>query len=314
MVDFDKKQEDIISDYYSTIGKFNNVSKLIAQKEYEINEHDTEDIKKIKEGQQREILVDLGRIAEMAFKYIIKIRRMELFPNEPYLDTNIDGNIVKGFRDKGTLSAPVIKDLGNKVHASKEDIEAILNVSSIGPKAHDFNYLYLIIEKLMPDIYDRLKEFMTIKIKSDKLKKIFEEEEVKYPVFIAFPNDATKTKNERNEEEREIKELLKQRNFTISESGDIFTRLRYYSNNPFDKEFNINEIYDVISNIITFIQIIHLNNENFDFNLEIAFSYYILKNDPSISKFTIEEINQIYSHEKVKMDVNHIMDCIFYTY
>ena len=80
----------------------------------------------------------------MAFKYLIKIRRMELFPNEPYADCVINGNIVKGFKDKATLSSGVVKDLGNKVHASIQDIDEILNFSSVGPKAHDFSYLYLI--------------------------------------------------------------------------------------------------------------------------------------------------------------------------
>ena len=100
MVDFDKKIEDIVSDYYKTIGKFNNVSSLISQKVYEFDVHDDDEKRKEKEGQREELLIDLGRIAEMAFKYIIKIRRMELYPNEPYLDANIAGNTVKGFRDK----------------------------------------------------------------------------------------------------------------------------------------------------------------------------------------------------------------------
>ena len=313
MLDFDKKIDDIISDYYSTIGKFNNVSALISQKKYEFNELDDEETRKEKEGQQREILVDLGRIAEMAFKYIIKIRRMELYPNEPYLDSNINGNIVKGFRDKETLTAAVVKDLGNRVHSSKEDIESILKVSGIGPKAHDFNYLYLIINKLMPDIYDKLNEFMKIKIKSNNIKKFFEEEDMGYPIFVVFPNEVTKSKNERNQEEKEIKELLRKREITIAHSGDIFTRLRYYSNNPFDKNFNIDEIYDVVSNIITFIKTVHLYNEKIDFDPEIAFSYYTLKNNCNLSKFSTEEIFKIYSHNKIKTDRTHIMDSIFYS-
>ena len=313
IVDFNKKKEDITEDYYSTIGGFDNVSVLLSQKLWEVNEHDDDETKKIKEGRQRDILVALGKIAEMAFKYIIKIRRMELFPNEPYLDTNINGNIVKGFRDKEKLPAGVIRDFGNRVHASTSDIDSILNVAGVGPKAHDFNYLYLIIEKLMPDVYDNLKTFMEIKIKSENIAKIFKEEEIEYPIFTVFPNDSLKTKKEEDDEEKQIRALIAKRNSTIVYSGDIFTRLRYYSNNPFDKNFNIEEIYDVVANIISFIKVIHLYDENLDFNPEIAFSYYKLKNNPSLSKFNKEEITKIYSHNKIKTNCDHIMDSIFYS-
>lgn len=313
IVDFNKKKEDITEDYYSTIGGFDNVSVLLSQKEWEVTEHDDDETKKIKEGRQRDILVALGKIAEMAFKYIIKIRRMELFPNEPYLDTNINGNIVKGFRDKEKLPAGVIRDFGNRVHASTSDIDSILNVAGVGPKAHDFNYLYLIIEKLMPDVYDNLKTFMEIKIKSENIAKIFKEEEIEYPIFTVFPNDSLKTKKEEDDEEKQIRALIAKRNSTIVYSGDIFTRLRYYSNNPFDKNFNIEEIYDVVANIISFIKVIHLYDENLDFNPEIAFSYYKLKNNPSLSKFNKEEITKIYSHNKIKTNCDHIMDSIFYS-
>ena len=46
MVDFEEKMKDIISDYYSTIGKFNNVSNLISLELHEINENDSEEIKR----------------------------------------------------------------------------------------------------------------------------------------------------------------------------------------------------------------------------------------------------------------------------
>ena len=313
IVDFNEKIEDITKDYYSTIGAFDNVSVLLSQKVWEVTENDDEETIKTKEGRKDDLLVDLGRIAEMAFKYIIKIRRMELYPNEPYLDTVVNGNLTKGFKDKGTLTAGVIRDFGNHVHASTGDVDLILNVSGVGPKAHNFNYLYLIIEKLMPDVYDKLKTFMEIKIKSENIAKIFKEEEIEYPIFTVFPNDSLKTKKEEDEEEKQIRQLIAKRNSTIVYSGDIFTRLRYYSNNPFDKNFNIEEIYDVVANIISFIKVIHLYDENLDFNPEIAFSYYKLKNNPSLSKFNKEEITKIYSHNKIKTNCDHIMDSIFYS-
>ena len=216
MVDRREKLEDILSDYYSTIGKFNNVTNLIKDKSYEIKDTDAEDTKRIKEGQQREILVDLGRIAEMAFKYLIRLRRMELFPNEPYSDTvDTHGNPVRGFKDKETLKTGVIREIGNKVHASNSDIDSILNVSGIGPVSHNFNYLYLIIDKLMADVGTRFNEITSLNIRSEIARKVLEEEEYYFDKdFIAFPNTALKSDKEISEEEKKVIEKINKRNTT----------------------------------------------------------------------------------------------------
>ena len=315
MVDRHEKLEDILSDYYNTIGKFNNVTSLIKDKSYEIKDTDDEDTKRIKEGQQREILVDLGRIAEMAFKYLIKLRRMELFPNESYLDTvDNNGNTVRGFKDKETLKAGVIREIGNKVHASTSDIDSILNVSGIGPISHNFNFLYLLIDKLMPDVRDKFNQITSLNIKSEIARKVLEEEKYHFDLeFIAFPNTDLTSDKEHSEKEKRAIEKINKRNSMISSSGDIFTRLRYYANNPFDKNFNIDEVYEMVEDIIFFIKIVHMSNENLNLNTDIAFSYYILKNNPNLSKFNIDEINQLYSHKKIKDNVYHLLDCIYFS-
>ena len=314
MVDFNEKMEDILSDYYNTIGKFNNVSNLVKDKAYEINDTDVEETKKIKEGQQREILVDLGRVAEMAFKYLIKIRRMNLFPKEPYLDTvDVAGATVRGFKDKETLKTSVIKEIGNKVHATQTDIDAVLNVSGIGPTSHNFNYLYLIIDKLMPDIRNNFNEVTSLNIKSQIASKVLKEEDSLEREYITFPNIALKTAEEHNKERKHVIDSINKRNALISASGDIFTRLRYYANNPFDKKFDIEEVYKLVEDIIFFIELVHMNNENLNFNPEVSFSYYILKNNPNLTRFTKEEIEKIYSLNKVKDNPSHLLDCIYFS-
>jgi len=313
MVDFEEKMKDIISDYYSTIGKFNNVSNLILSKSYLVNENDSEETKREKEGQRREILVDLGRVAEMAFKYLIKIRRMELFPNEPYNDSVINGNVVKGFKDKATLSLGVVKDLGNKVHASKQDIEEILNFSSVGPKAHDFSYLYLIIDKLMPDIREKLNEITILLIKSNNSANVIYEEELDNYEYIAFPNKLLTYFDEQDEEQQMLIELIEKRNETIFHSGDIFTRLRYYSNNPFDKKFDVAEVYKMVTQIVYFIKLVHLYNEKISFNSEVVFSYSVLYNCSNFCRFTENELRQLYMHDKFQNNPFDIMNCMFFS-
>jgi len=313
--DYSKKIEDITTDYYSTIGKFNNVTHLLELKNYEILESDSEETKKIKEGMQREILVDLGRVAEMALKYIIKIKRIELYPDEPYYDIKKDGMTTKGFKDRGKITADVVKDLGSKVQASKEDIESILNVTGIGPKAHDFYYLYQIVQKFMPEIMTKLDKFTEMLVKSINIRDICSKSDIEYLHFIAFPNKAYeyKTSDTTKEEEKEIIELINQRNITIANNGDIFTRLRYYSNNPFDKKFDIYEIYGAILFIIEFIKTIHLQNENLNFDPEIAFSFYTMINNTKSTRFEDVEIKQIYENIKISSNYDSLVNCFFYS-
>jgi glucosamine-6-phosphate deaminase len=86
---------------------------------------------------------------------------------------------------------------------------------------------------------------------------------------------------------------------TIKQSGDIFTRLRYYSNNPQDKEFNIDNIFNTINYFIKYIKIIHTNNDNLDFNLDEYFglspeheqSYYYFMNKHLFRGLDIDERN-----------------------
>ena len=313
MIDVTAKMNDILSDYYSTIGKFKNVSESISLNTFRINEKDDEETKKEKEGQQREILIDLGRVAEMAFKYIIKIRRMELYPNEPYLDTVIDGHTVKGFKEKETLTGAVIRDLANKVSFPQSEVDSILNVPGIGPKAHNFNYLYSIIDKLMPDVKNKLNEVISMKFKSNNIASVLDDFKFFEEQYVVFPNASLKSTEDMEKERIQIINLINNRIQTIEESGDIFTRLRYFANNPFDKEFDIDEVYNMVSDIILFIKLIHISNENLHFNPEISFSYYTLTNNPNFSRFSMEDIKKIYSHNKIKDNAIHIMDAIFYS-
>ena len=312
MVDFDKKMNDIISDYYSAIGKFMNVSETISLNTFKIDDNDDEEMMKVKEGCQREILIDLGRVAELAFKYIIKIRRMELYPNEPYENIEVDGHKIRGFKDKETLNDGVIRDFANKVGFPQSQVDSIVNVAGIGPKAHNFNYLYSIVDRLMPDVKNKLNEVIGIKFKSNNIADVVDERDLDEE-YVVFPNESLKTRVDMEKERMDIINLINSRIQTIEDSGDIFTRLRYFANNPFDKTFDIEEVYELVKDIVLFIRLVHLSNENLYFNPEIAFSFDTLKNNPDYSRFSINDIKRIYSHDKVKDNTSAIMDAIFYS-
>ncbi|MBE6160237.1 MAG: hypothetical protein E7157_04235 [Lactobacillales bacterium] len=320
MIDFDKKMDDIISDYYSTIGKFDNVSNLMSLRNYTINENDDDETKRIKEARKNELLIDLGRVAELAFKYLIKIRRANLFPNEPYSDTIINGNKVKGFKEKETLSAGVIRELGTKAKASNDDINFLINFEGMKPHSHNFYYLYLIIDKFMPDIKDKINEIVGLKLKSDYVDENSDKFYSEALMYFLFPNcEVIKSDIENEGLAEKIRNETQKMKETISYSGDIFTRLRYYANNTFDKSFSVEELYTMVSKIIFFIKIVHFFNEKLDFDPEVAFSYYLLKNDDRICKFdnnitlSDDNIKEIYAHNKYSKNADIIMISLFCT-
>ena len=70
---------DIDEDYYGCIGAYENVSLLLKNmSSLKIKSGDTSETKFIKKGRKKDILVDLGRIGELAYKYLLKLKQVEI--------------------------------------------------------------------------------------------------------------------------------------------------------------------------------------------------------------------------------------------
>lgn len=312
MVDYNLKMEDIVSDYYQLIGKFNLITHNIVNKDLIIRENTNNDEKKIIEAEQKELLIDLGRVAELAFKYIIKIKRLEMYPNEPYNSSEQN----KGFKDKETLYKAVVRDMGNQLHISQNVVDKIFLTNGIGPDAHNFNYLYTIINILFPEIDNSFKKFIELKEKSEIIKEELDYEDDLFKVgYISFPDEELgKVLNKSKIKiEDEILININKKMQTIKESGDIFTRLRYFSNNPNDKDFDIQKIYNLVSNIVDFVKAIHLNKENLNINPNLLFASYSLYQHQNSLRLKYDDIKKLMENTKIQNNPTILMDAIFYS-
>ena len=291
------KMENIIGDYYLCLGAFNNCIELYNQREsFKISENDTEEEKKIKIAQMNDLLSNLGKVGEKALKYIIALQKVKIAPNEDLrsLEAVYRGdNAIKHFA----------KQLG--IDLEDKNIQEIFDYNDYNnQKAHNFDYLFLIIEKLMPVQYQKIKDYILYDIQSELMSEGIEKGEidasfsfVRAIIFPKFSIDAGFTYDE--EEMLPEKRIMNKKEYDIyreiiKQSGDIFTRLRYYSNDPKDIEFNLDDVFKIINYFVMYIKMIHENENNLDFDLDEYYARTQSFKNASLLYFSLEDINNIF--------------------
>lgn len=297
---YEIKMKNILGDYYLCIGAYYNCLKLYRQRdEFIIKENDSEEIKKIKEAQMNDLLSNLGKVGEKALKYIIALQKVKIAPNEDLksLESIYRGdNAMKHFA----------KQLG--INIEDAEIQEIFNYKDYNnQKAHNFDYLLLIIEKLMPEQYSNIRSYILYNIQSQLLKKAIKDKKIsksfEFIRALILPNDVIKfgfaTNYDGGKELPKSKQIklkdYKKYGDIIKQSGDIFTRLRYYSNNPKDKNFNLDDVFQVISYFVHYIMIIHENNDNLDIDISESFALESSLKNKSLLYLSEEEIIEIFS-------------------
>ena len=267
------KMENILGDYYLCLGAFNNCITLYNERDkFIINDDDSDDIKRIKQSQMLDLMSNLGKVGEKALKYIIALQKVKIAPNEDLrsLEAVFRGdNAIKNFA----------RQLGYDI----DNIQEIFDYKDYNnQKAHNFDYLFLIIEKLIPLQSSKIENYILYDIQSrlikDAIDKGIIDNSFSFIRAIMFPKFVI-TCGFTDEEELVVpnnrsvnkKDYEVYRNI-IKESGDIFTRLRYYSNNPKDRDFNLEYIFKVIGYFVEYIKIIHENGDNLDFDLDEYFA------------------------------------------
>jgi len=292
------KMENIIGDYYLCIGSFNNCVELYNKREcFKINDNDSEEIKKIKEAQLDDLMSNLGKVGEKALKYIIALQKVKVAPNE---DLKSLEAVYRGDNAMKYFAKQLGFDLEN------DNISEIFNYKDYNnQKAHNFDYLFLIIEKLIPKQFNKITNYILYDIQSNLMKEAVVKGEIdssaNYVRAIIFPRfsiEAGFTWDEEEEipQERKMdKQVYEVYRETIKQSGDIFTRLRYYSNDPKDKKFNLEDIFEIIDYFVQYIKIIHNNDNNLEFNLEEYFAKVQSFNNSHLLYLSNDDINDIFS-------------------
>lgn len=296
------KMENIIGDYYLCLGAFNNCIELYNKRNsFKININDTEETKKLKQAQTNDLMSNLGKVGEKALKYIIALQKIKIAPNE---DLNSLESIFRG----DNAMKYFVKQLG--FNLDDPNIQEIFNYKDHNnQKSHNFDFLFLIIERLIPEQFQKIKNYILYSIQGELIKTAIDKEEIN-PSFgfiraIIFPkftieagftyDELEEMPNNRKMKTSEYDTYRK----IINQSGDIFTRLRYYSNDPKDKEFNLDNIFKIINYFVQYIKMIHINNNNLNFDLEECFAKTQALNNLPLLYISNNEVNNIFN-----LDIN----------
>ena len=291
-------RNDIEQDFYNCLGLYWNCYIIMDNyKELEIKDNDSDEIIKFKQGRINSLLVDLGRVGELAFKYLLKLKQINLYPNQSYEQFS---NTEKIF-----MNGP-IKNLAKRNIISEEDANEILSfIDENNQKFHNFMYLGLIVKKLMPNVYNNLEKCIDYSFQSEAVLDVIrnmDDQEINWEVnngyyckHAIFPCLLWTGSLDVNNEK--IDRIISKIKSTTNNSGDIFTRLRYSSNNKDNKKYsltNLHEIFVYMKNLIKLIDGIHRNNNNLLTNPEVIHGReYALKYSSLIGR-SKEEINQIF--------------------
>lgn len=291
-------RNDIEQDFYNCLGLYWNCYIIMDNyKELEIKDNDSDEIIKFKQGRINSLLVDLGRVGELAFKYLLKLKQINLYPNQSYEQFS---NTEKIF-----MNGP-IKNLAKRNIISEEDANEILSfIDENNQKFHNFMYLGLIVKKIMPNVYNNLEKCIDYSFQSEAVLDVIrnmDDQEINWEVnngyyckHAIFPCLLWTGSLDVNNEK--IDRIISKIKSTTNNSGDIFTRLRYSSNNKDNKKYsltNLHEIFVYMKNLIKLIDGIHRNNNNLLTNPEVIHGReYALKYSSLIGR-SKEEINKIF--------------------
>ena len=317
---YDINIKRVIDDYYKCIGAFENCRLIYSYRDsFNISDADFEEIKAIKKGREEDLLSELGKVGEKAFKYILGLEILKIYPN-------IDSESFESFFKKNSA----LKNLAEK-HGISRDNEEFLQLinytDSNNQKAHNFDFWYSVIDVIMKDFSNKFKKFIEYSVQSTMLYDYCENENEfmydfgRYHGFslpfqaVIFPNII----NHGYEDvpsltEKQLNAIIDLKRKTIRKCGDIFTRFRYASNNFDNKEFNLDETYDIINNIITFINMIHYSNDNLDFDLDIEFAKNKATELSNILNLDKEEIDNFFSLGLCFGDLESLLFDNGYTY
>ena len=290
--------KDIEDDFYKCLARFKNVKIVMDNlKKLSISEQDNPKSKKIFEKQKEELLIDLGRIGELAFKYLLKLKQIDVYPNQDYEQFSHQQAIYK----KGT-----IKDLANKGLITFDDRDRIIEFQDAnGQNFHNFTYLSLIVEALMPEVYNNYKKCFSLDYYSQIAKKNFKkynnisESELyeEYLLAVIFPYLIPLQPNYRKENNR-LLSYYRQMEMVEKTAGDIFTRLRYFSNNSDNLTYDINYVFKYIQTLIIFISGIKRNQNTLSTSPDLIYGRYLALKNAQYLKRTPKDIKAIFDSSK----------------
>ncbi len=196
--------DDIEYEYYGCIGLYQNVLTLLEDIAKTKSTNEIED--KILQGRKNEIAVMLGRVGELAFKYLLKKEHYEKMPNIQYDQFSRQAPIYK----RSTLNDLITK---GKINITKDKLDSRLNAieDKTGQLFHNYNYLGEILSIVDKDVYDAFVNLVKYNYCSDTIDQGFKNyNDIKdYEDYMRFNSDGAITVYNVDQESRQqVEDLL----------------------------------------------------------------------------------------------------------
>lgn len=297
---YEINKSKLINDYFMCVGAFENCNFVYNNRSsFLVTDSDNDEVKLIKKGREEDLLSELGKVGEKAFKYILGLEVLRLYPN-------LDSKVFDSFFKKNTSLELLASKNGISINDDRF-VNLINYKDSNNQKAHNFDYWFLVCDFLVDGFSSKFKKYVEYNLQSEMLFnycKYNDEFFYNYSGVDEFslPFQASIFPEIINQglgcvpylSQKYIEMVISTKRETIRKSGDMFTRFRYASNNNEGVVLNLDESYQIINNIVSYIKLIHCNGDNLDFDLNIEFARTKAFELSNVLNISMDEINKLF--------------------
>lgn len=269
---------DIEGDYEACLATYENAIAAFDDLIYKKEKNKIDE--KMYQARLNDVGVNLGRVGEYAYKYILKLVQLEIFPKQDYVQFTDTERIYKKSKLKQLINKRIItQENYDEICAFHDDNDQLF---------HNYEYLDLILKYVNPTIYTNFIKLVDYQFISDSLKDIdiksFETSEYvdvingkfhfipsTISIFgmspIIFPEVVEKIDgriDETNDNQRLVIKYAHDQIKKLRKRGDLFTKFRYTANKKEDENLSLSEIHDinkVMFLLIEYIKAIHKYND-----------------------------------------------------
>lgn len=227
-----------------------------------------EELKRKANIRKKVLLTDLGKVGEFSLKYILLLKQMKDYPNQSFEEFN--SKPLYGIAERGVGNTYI-----NQYHLSSEVVEQVKESKerhSLQP-LHDFDYLYEMLGILDPGLLNDIYKNLELCVKSDTAANSNLASWIR-TMTVCFPQYIFEDFLDIN---REVIQAYKAEfDRIMRESGDAFTRLRYLTNNPGNKQYNLKDMMSLLTYLSNYTRVVHEANFD-DITLDINAGFSKLK-------------------------------------
>lgn len=212
------------------------------------------------------LLTDLGRTGEFSLKYILLLKQMRDYPNQSFEEFN--AHPLYAIADRASTKN-LYKDIYGMDVSKMELIEESKRNHRLQP-LHDFDYLFEMLGILDTGLTNDIYRNLELCVKSDAAAKSNLADWIKV-MSVCFPQYGYEDFLNINKDV--IESYKNEFDRVMHDSGDVFTRLRYLSNNPDNKQYSLSDMISLLGYLTNYTKVVHeANYDDLNKNVDVGFS------------------------------------------